>query len=113
MEAANKQSVKVTIMQREFTVACRKEETEGLIAAAAYLDKQMRAVAKGSQILGIDRCAVMAGLNIAHSLVQLQKAADIQANVDNRLQLLHDRVDKAVTRIKQDQNFGKKRNPHH
>lgn len=96
-----KQSVKVSIMQREFTVACSDDETDGLIEAAAYLDKQMRVIAKGSQILGIDRCAIMAGLNITHSLIQLQKEAGEQEKVDDRLQLLHDRVDKAVTNIKQ------------
>ncbi|WP_423906840.1 cell division protein ZapA [Candidatus Spongiihabitans sp.] len=92
-----KQSVKVSIMQREFTVACGNEETEGLVEAAAYLDKQMRAVAKGSQILTIDRCAIMAGLNITHSLLQIQKAVGAQENVDSRLQSLHDQIDKAVT----------------
>lgn len=96
-----KQSVKVSIMQREFTVACSNEETEGLVEAAAYLDKQMRAIAKGSQILTIDRCAIMAGLNITHSLLQIQKAIGTQENVDSRLQSLHDQIDKAVTNIQQ------------
>lgn len=98
---STKQSVKVSIMQREFTVACAENESESLIEAAAYLDKQMRAIAKGSQILGMDRCAIMAGLNITHTLLQTQKKAGIQEKVDSRLQLLHDRVDKAVSNIKQ------------
>lgn len=92
-----KHSVKVSIMQREFTVACGNEETEGLVEAAAYLDKQMRTIAKGNQILTTDRCAIMAGLNIAHSLLQIQKDVDAQKNVASRLQLLHDQIDKAVT----------------
>ncbi len=97
-----KQSVKVSIMQREFTVACDDEETAGLIEAAAYLDKQMRTISEGSQILGTDRCAIMAGLNITHSLLQLKKSVSKQKNVDARLKTLHDQVDKAVTNLRQD-----------
>ncbi|WP_424946085.1 cell division protein ZapA [Candidatus Spongiihabitans sp.] len=96
-----KQSVKVSIMQREFTVACGHEETAGLIEAAAYFDKQMRAITKGSQILTVDRCAIMAGLNIAHSLLQIQKAVGAQENMDSRLQSLHDQIDQAVINIQQ------------
>lgn len=92
-----KQNVKVSIMQREFTVACVQEEADGLIEAAAYLDKQMRAITKGSQILTIDRCAIMAGLNITYSLLQLQKDVGEQENIDSRLQSLHDQIDMAVT----------------
>jgi len=96
-----KRSVKVSIMQREFTVACSDDETESLIEAAAYLDKQMREITEGSQILGLDRCAIMAGLNITHSLLQLEKKAGIQENVDSRLQVLHDQVEQAVAGIQQ------------
>ncbi len=83
-------------MQREFTVACSHEDAEGLIEAAAYFDKQMRAVNKGGQVLTIDRCAIMAGLNIAHSLLQTQKMVGEQENVTSRLQSLHDQIDVAV-----------------
>ena len=84
-------------MQREFTVACSHEEAQGLIEAAAYFDEQMRAITKGSQILTIDRCAIMAGLNITYSLLQTQKVVREQENMVSRLQLLHDQIDVAVT----------------
>lgn len=97
-QQSTKKSVKVSIMQREFTVACRDEETAGLVEAAAYLDKQMRSISKGSQVLSVDSCAIMAGLNIAHSLLKIQKNIGEQENVDSRLQLLHEQIDKAVTK---------------
>jgi len=98
---SSKQSVKVSIMQREFMVACYPEEIEGLVEAAAYLDKQMRVIADGSQILGQDRCAIMAGLNISHALLQLQKSVDNQQNATARLESLHERIDKFVSNIEQ------------
>ena len=96
---SEKKSVKVSIMQREFTVACRDDEVEGLIEAAAYLDKQMRAMSDSGQVLGIDRCAIMAGLNISHSLLELQKSVEQSDEVDSRLRSLHERIDKAVSSI--------------
>ncbi len=96
---AQKQSVKVSIMQREFTVACNREESKGLIEAAAYLDKQMRMITKGSQILSIDRCAIMAGLNVTYALLQLQKMVGEQEKMDGKLQSLYERVDKVVADI--------------
>jgi cell division protein ZapA len=99
MDNDKKKSIKVSIMQREFTVACKEEEVEGLIEAAAYLDKQMRTIADSGQVLGLDRCAILAGLNISHSLLTLQQTVGTQENVDSRLQSLNDQIDKFVGNI--------------
>ena len=52
-------------MQREFTVACPEEETDELVEAAAYLDKQMRSSRETGKVIGLERIAVMAALNIS------------------------------------------------
>ncbi len=97
-----KLNVKVSVMRREFTIACADEaEALGLVEAAAYLDKQIRSIAKGGRILGQDRCAVMAGLNISYDLLQLQKSVDTQDTVNTRLDTLRERIDKAVSRIEE------------
>ena len=99
MSPGPKKSVKVSIMQREFTVACPEEETEELVEAAAYLDKQMRTISDGGQVLGIDRCAIMAGLNITHSLLQLQKTVEQNEDATERLKNLHAQVEKFVSGV--------------
>lgn len=65
--------VAVNILDREYLVACTSDERASLIAAAAYLDGKMREVRGSSRTQGIDRIAVMAGLNIAHEFMQLQE----------------------------------------
>ena len=100
-DSAPKHSVKVSIMQRDFTVACTEEEKPGLIEAAAHMDKQMRMVGKGSQVLGMDRCAIMAGLNISHELLQLKKEMGNDQKVARKIKSLHDKVDKAIQDIQQ------------
>ena len=95
-------SVKVSVMQREFTITCTDEsEVEGLIEAAAYLDKQIRSVARRGRIMGQDRCAVMAGLNISYEFLQLQKSVDTQYTDNSRLDSLRERIDKAVSKFEE------------
>lgn len=108
----DKNSVKVSIMQREFVVTCTAEERRSVVEAAAYLDKQMRAVSKGARVLGIDRCAIMAGLNISHELLELQQVAtetaqlkvetaSDNAQLNERMENLHQQIDAVVTSIQE------------
>lgn len=83
-------------MHREFTVACTEGERHSVVEAAAYLDKQMRAVSTGAQVPGIDRCAIMAGLNISHELLALRESAGDEAKISSRLESLHRQVDDVV-----------------
>lgn len=95
-----KPSVKVSVMQREFTIVCTDEsEVEGLIEAAAYLDKQIRSIAAKGRIMGQERCAVMAGLNISYDFLQLQKSVDDRYTDNSRLNSLLERIDKAVSKF--------------
>jgi cell division protein ZapA len=50
-------------------VACSREEESALIAAADYLDEKMRAIRDNSKVIGAERIAIMAGLNLAHDLL--------------------------------------------
>ena len=89
--------VAVNILDREFLVACTPEERPGLIAAAAYLDGKMREVRGNTRTQGIDRIAVMAGLNIAHELMQSKQRADIDGgSLAQHLQTLRGKLDTAL-----------------
>ncbi len=96
-----KEGVKVSIMHREFTVSCKPEESQGLVEAAAYVDRQMKTIAKGSQVLGMDRCAIMAALNITHELLELRRSLGDNETVESRLEQLNDRIDKVVADFQQ------------
>jgi cell division protein ZapA len=50
-------------------VACSREEESALIAAADYLDEKMREIRDTSKVIGAERIAIMAGLNLAHDLL--------------------------------------------
>jgi cell division protein ZapA len=59
----------VTILDREFRVACPQEERAELLDAVAYLDKNMREIRDAGKITSVERIAIMAALNIAHELL--------------------------------------------
>jgi cell division protein ZapA len=62
------QPVSLTIMGKEYRIACDPEEQDALIHSAQQLDVQMRKMRDSGKINGPDRIAVMAALNLAHEL---------------------------------------------
>jgi cell division protein ZapA len=62
------QPVTVTIMGKEYKIACDPAEQDDLIHSAQQLDAQMRKLRDSGKIVGPDRIAVMTALNLAHEL---------------------------------------------
>ena len=60
----------VTILGRDFKVACKEDERDALMEAVALLDRRMREIRDAGKVSGTDRIAVMAALNIAHELLR-------------------------------------------
>lgn len=59
-------SLQITIMGRDFRVACPEEEQASLLEAVDYLNKKMLEIRDGGKVIGLERIAIMAALNIAH-----------------------------------------------
>lgn len=62
-------TINVTIMGREFRVACPDDEREELLESVSYLDKKMREIRDSGKVIGSERVAIMAALNITHELL--------------------------------------------
>jgi cell division protein ZapA len=90
--------VSIRILDKDYRVACEHEEQDGLRESARLLDVKMREIRKTGRVVGTDRIAVMAALNIAHELFQLRRS---RGNSDpsvhaGRLAALQERVKQAV-----------------
>ena len=59
-------SLEVNIMGREFRVSCTEEERRDLLKAVDYLNAKMSGIRDTGKIIGVERIAIMAALNIAH-----------------------------------------------
>ena len=66
----------VALLGREYKVACKDSERAELLDAVALLDRRMREIRDGGKIVGTDRIAVMAALNLAHELLRERRAAN-------------------------------------
>ena len=56
----------VNIMGREFRVSCTEEDRRDLLKAVDYLNAKMREIRDTGKIIGVERIAIMAALNMAH-----------------------------------------------
>jgi cell division protein ZapA len=90
--------VTVRILDKEYRVACQPEEQEGLIESARFLDQRMREIRQTGRVIGSDRIAVMAALNIAYELLQgKQTRSTGDRDTERRLLALQQRVGDALT----------------
>ena len=64
----------VSLLGRDFKVACKESERAELTDAVALLDRRMREIREGGKIAGAERIAVMAALNLAHDLLRERKS---------------------------------------
>jgi cell division protein ZapA len=64
----------VTILDREYRLACTPDERDALLRSAAYVDSKMQAIRSGGKVMGADRIAVMAALQITHELFSARSA---------------------------------------
>ncbi len=95
------QTVTVHILDKEYQVSCKHDEVSALKQSAEYLDTKMREVKSGSPVLGLDRIAVMAALNIANDLLNENKRSDdVVASQAADIQTLGGKLDKALDRLK-------------
>ncbi len=59
----------VHILDEDYLINCPVSEQAALISAARHLDKHMRDIRDSGKVLGVERIAVMAGLTIAHEMI--------------------------------------------
>ena len=70
----------VQILDKDYCIACPADERANLENAARYLDGKMREIRSGGKVIGADRIAVMAALNITHDLLHKQQRLDQEAD---------------------------------
>jgi len=94
--------VTVRILEKEYFVSCPADERADLLDSAEYLNKKMREIRDTGKVVGADRIAVMAALNMANELLRLRKQdAELQGAVTGRVKHMRERVEGALQRTRQ------------
>ena len=90
-------SLQIAIMGREFRVACPEEEQAGLLEAVDYLNKKMLEIRDGGKVIGLERIAIMAALNIAHEMLSTKVGGGFDiAEVKRRMNHMETVLDQAM-----------------
>ncbi len=95
-------TVTVTILDKEYLVTCPEEKHHDLIRSADYLDRKMREIRDAGKIIGSDRIAVMAALNISHELLaQSSDSGKIDGSIGQRIKGIEAKIEDALYRSRQ------------
>ena len=89
--------VSVRILDKEYQVACPVSERTDLLDCAEILNAKMREIRDTGRVVGLDRIAVMAALNMANDLLHAQaRDREIEGDLSQRLRHISDRVEGAL-----------------
>ena len=91
--------VSVRILEKEFFVACAHDERAALLDAAEYLNARMREIRDSGKVVGLDRVAVMAALNLAHELLHIrEQESKTTTSAVTRVRAARERAEAALAR---------------
>ncbi len=89
--------VNVRILEKEYQVACPAHERTDLLDSAEFLNARMREIRDSGKVVGLDRIAVMAALNMANELLHARaRDRNLESDVSKRLKVMADRVESAL-----------------
>lgn len=96
------QTITVNILDKDYQIACPADQQAELLDSAKYLDAQMRKIRGNGKVVGLERIAVMAALNIAHELRHAPKPQESVTPASNeQVKRLNNKVDSALIRLQQ------------
>lgn len=94
--------VSVRILEKEYMVACPIDERSALLDSAELLNGRLREIRESGKVVGLDRMAVIAALNLAHDLIKLQqKERDLEQSAGQRIRAMRERIDTELAQHKQ------------
>ncbi len=89
--------VTIKILEKEYQVSCPADERASLMASAELLNQRMREIRDSGKVVGLDRIAVMAALNLANEMIGTQTQDEELRNVVGlRLKSMRERLDSAL-----------------
>lgn len=92
-------TVTLRLLDKEYRVACSLEERKTLLASAELVNEKMQEIRNTGKVLGADRVAVMAAINLAHELLAHRETQEVQGaqSISRRIRSLQQRIEAALT----------------
>ena len=89
----------ITIMDKEYRVACPPEEKENLLASADLLNDKLMEIKQQGSVIGTERIAIMAALNMSHDILHGQSLEAEHNDLNQRIDKLSQRISDSINDI--------------
>ena len=89
--------ITIRILEKEYHVSCPADEKANLLASVELLNKKMREIRDSGKVVGLDRIAIMAALNLANEF--LKRTGDerqLKNQMVPRVRAMSERLDEAL-----------------
>jgi cell division protein ZapA len=94
-------TVSIDVLDKSYQVACEPEQEQELQQAARDLDDQMRAIRSTGKVIGLERVAIMAALNLSHQVLLLQSGVQLDDSQEDQIKGMTSRIDEALFQLRQ------------
>jgi cell division protein ZapA len=94
--SADTTGLQISIMGREFRVACEPAEQKSLQEAVEYLNRKMQEIKEQGKVNGLDRIAIMAALNISHEFLTTRLGSFDVSEFKRRMAGIETTLDQAL-----------------
>src|SRR5690349_24499326 len=92
-------TVEINLLGRTYRVACEDGERDALMQAVSYLDAKMNEIRRAGKVMGAERIAVMAALNVAHELLSVRLGSGFDlGQARQRISALESKLDAAIAK---------------
>ena len=92
-------TVEINLLGRTYRVACEDGERDALMQAVSYLDAKMNEIRRAGKVMGAERIAVMAALNVAHELLSVRIGSGFDlGQAKQRISELESKIDAAIAK---------------
>jgi cell division protein ZapA len=92
-------TVEISLLGRTYRVACEDGERDALMQAVSYIDAKMNEIRRAGKVMGAERIAVMAALNVAHELLSVRLGSGFDmGQARQRISALESKLDAAIAK---------------
>jgi cell division protein ZapA len=96
----NQDSLTIKVLEKEYRVACPPDEKDGLLASANLLNDKLNEIKQKGSVIGTERIAIMAALNMSHEIINGQSLVGEHDDLNDRIDSLSERIDNSMRKIK-------------
>ncbi len=89
----------IKIMEKEYRIACPEEEKDNLRASADLLNEKLGEIKQQGSVIGTERIAIMAALNMSHEILHSQSLVVEHGDLNQRIDELSDRISASMRDI--------------